>query len=85
MTWGATSKEAENISFFEEVPRLFSRFKYTFIFCFGCTAMIVVGVVVLPWPWQITDFVAIFPLMSLVASHFFLPVALNPALMMFTW
>jgi hypothetical protein len=85
ISWGATVKEAENYSFFEELPRLFSRFKFTFLFCIACTGMIIAGVLAVPWPWQITDFVAIFPLTTLIVSHFFLPVVLNPALMQFTW
>jgi len=85
MTWGATAKEVENISFFEEVPRLLKRFKFTFIFCFACTGLMIAGVYAFPWNWVIDDFVAIYPLCTVVASHFFLPVALNPALMMFTW
>lgn len=85
MSWGATAKEAVKVSFFGEVPRLLTRFKFTFIFCISCTAMMIAGSHYVPWPWHITDFVAIFPLATLVASHFFLPVALNPALMQFTW
>jgi hypothetical protein len=85
MTWGATAKEAEAVSFFEEIPRLLKRFKFTFLFCIACAGMVAAGVLLLPWPWKITDFVAIFPLMALVVNHFFLPVALNPALMQFTW
>ncbi|KAE8454018.1 hypothetical protein EG329_007794 [Mollisiaceae sp. DMI_Dod_QoI] len=85
MTWGATAKEVENVTFFEEVPRLLKRFKFTFIFCIASVAIMIVCAVALPWEWRITDFVAIYPLCSVVASHFFLPVVLNPALMMFTW
>lgn len=85
MTWGATAKEVENITFFEEVPRLLKRFKFTFLFCIASSIIIIVGAVALPWEWQIRDFVAIYPLCTVVVSHFLLPVALNPALMMFTW
>jgi hypothetical protein len=85
MTWGATAKEVENTSFFEELPRLLKRFKWTFIFCFACTGIMIAGATALPWQGQITSFVAIYPLCTVVVSHFFLPVALNPALMMFTW
>jgi hypothetical protein len=45
----------------------------------------IVGAVAFPLFWRIQDFVAIFPLCTVVVSHFMLPVALNPALMMFTW
>ncbi|KAE9378208.1 hypothetical protein N431DRAFT_329529 [Stipitochalara longipes BDJ] len=85
MTWGATAEEVENTSFFEELPRLLKRFKWTFLFCFACTGIMIAGATALPWQWRITSFVAIYPLCTVVVSHFFLPVALNPALMMFTW
>jgi len=45
----------------------------------------IAGSLVFPWNWRITDMVAIYPLATVIISHFFLPVALNPALMMFTW
>jgi hypothetical protein len=43
------------------------------------------GVVVVPVFWRIRDFVALWPLGTVLVCHFMLPVALNPALMMFTW
>lgn len=85
MTWGATAKEVENVTFFEEVPRLLRRFKYAFLFCFLCIGIMIAGATAVPWQWRVTSFIAIYPLASVVASHFLLPVALNPALMMFTW
>jgi len=30
MSWGATSKEAENTTFFEEMPKTLQKFKFTF-------------------------------------------------------
>ena len=85
MQWGATAKEVENTSFFEELPRLLKRFKYTFAFCIICSAGMAVAATIVPWQWRITEFVAIYPLCTVVVGHFFLPIALNPALMMFTW
>lgn len=38
-----------------------------------------------PYDWQITDFVAILPMVTVAASHLLLPLALNPALMTFTF
>lgn len=38
-----------------------------------------------PHDWRITDFVAILPMATVAASHFLLPLALNPALMTFSW
>lgn len=85
MSWEATSKEAENTPFFEEVPRLLKRFKFTFIFSIACTTLMIAGKFAFPWNWQIGTFQAIYPLASIVVSHFAVPIALNPALMMFTW
>jgi hypothetical protein len=91
MSWGATSKEATRTSFFEEVPTIIKKFKFTFIFCFlMVTAMIVlsglgpVGAFI-PHDWQIKDFTAIWPLSTVVAFHFLLPLVLNPGLMQFTF
>lgn len=56
--------------------------------------MIILGVApFVPYGWHITDFVAILPMatvavlpMATVAvSHMLLPIALNPALMTFSW
>ena len=85
MTWGATAKEAEDVDFFEELPRLLKRFKFTFIFVFAASGMMIALATVLPWEWQIRDFTAIYPLCTVVVSHFLLPIALNPSLMTFTW
>lgn len=38
-----------------------------------------------PYDWQINSFVAILPMATVAASHFLLPLALNPALMTFSW
>lgn len=51
----------------------------------------IVGMVILaqapfvPLDWRITDFVAILPMATVAASHLLLPLALNPALMTFSW
>lgn len=39
----------------------------------------------IPYQWRITDFVAILPMATVAASHFLLPLALNPALMTFSF
>ncbi|KAK5412772.1 hypothetical protein LTR06_005743 [Exophiala xenobiotica] len=91
MSWGATAKEATRTSFFEEVPTILRRFKFTFIFCvIMVTGMIVLAGVgplgqMVPHDWQIKDFTAIWPLSMVVASHFLLPLVLNPGLMQFTF
>ncbi len=85
MTWGATSKEAENTTFFKEVPKIIKKFKFTFVFCLLCTAMMVALAEFVPFFWRIELFISIFPLATVVFGHFMLPIALNPGLMRFTW
>ncbi|KAM0461895.1 hypothetical protein ACHAPV_002608 [Trichoderma viride] len=87
MTWGATSKEAEFSNFFIEVPKVLKKFKFSMIF----SLLFIVGMIILaqapfvPYDWRINDFVAILPMATVAASHFLLPLALNPALMTFSW
>ncbi|KAK1242663.1 hypothetical protein MKX08_005475 [Trichoderma sp. CBMAI-0020] len=87
MTWGATSKEAEFSNFFIEVPKVLKKFKFSMIF----SLVFIVGMILLaqapfvPYDWRIKDFVAILPMATVAASHFLLPLALNPALMTFSW
>jgi len=51
----------------------------------------IIGMIILatapfiPYSWRITDFVAILPMATVAASHLLLPIALNPALMTFSW
>ncbi len=85
MVWGATAKELEEVRFGPEIVRILRRFKFTFIFCFACTALMICGNTVFPVQWRIDTFYSIYPLAAVVVSHFCLPVLLNPALMMFTW
>ncbi|KAI9699641.1 MAG: hypothetical protein M1836_002675 [Candelina mexicana] len=86
LSWGATAKEVENTSFFEEIPKLLKKFKFTFLFCLVCTAvMIVFSTSLVPFFWRIDFFIAIFPLCTIVVAHFLLPIVLNPSLMLLTW
>jgi hypothetical protein len=91
MSWGSTAKEASDTSFFEEVPRILKRFKFTFVFCiFMIAAMIVLAGVgtlgqMVPYHWRIEFFTPVWPLATIVTSHLLLPIALNPGLMLFTW
>ncbi|KAJ9635484.1 hypothetical protein H2201_003145 [Coniosporium apollinis] len=87
MTWGATSKEAEFSNFFIEVPKVLKSFKYSIAFAvFGIVGMIFLAVAPwVPYDWKIRDFVAILPMATVTVSHLLLPIALNPALMTFSW
>ncbi|KAK2074962.1 hypothetical protein P8C59_009128 [Phyllachora maydis] len=87
MTWGTTSKEAEFSNFFIEVPKVLKKFRFSMLF----SVVFIAGMIVLatapfvPYGWHITDFVAILPMATVAASHLLLPLALNPALMTFSW
>lgn len=87
MTWGATSKEAEFSNFFIEIPKVLKKFKFSMVFSLVFIAgMIILAVApFVPYDWRIKDFVAILPMATVASSHFLLPLALNPALMTFSW
>ncbi|RDW79957.1 hypothetical protein BP6252_04595 [Coleophoma cylindrospora] len=87
MQWGATSKEAEFSNFFIEVPKVLKSFKYSMAFAIlGIVGMIILATApFVPYDWKIQDFVAILPMATVTASHLLLPLALNPALMTFSW
>ncbi|KAK7737294.1 hypothetical protein SLS53_006597 [Cytospora paraplurivora] len=87
MTWGATSKEAEYSNFFMEAPKVMKKFRYSMIFSLGFIILMIVLACApfIPYNWRITDFVAILPMATVAISHLLLPIALNPALMTFSW
>lgn len=91
MSWGATAKEASDTSFFNEVPHILQKFKFTFVWCISMIAAMIilagVGPVgqLVPYHWRINVFSAIWPLVTVVVSHLLLPIVLNPGLMLFTW
>ena len=55
------------------------------------STVFIAGIIILavapfiPYNWRITDFVAILPMATVASSHLLLPLALNPALMTFSW
>ncbi|KAL2353394.1 glycosyl transferase family group 2-domain-containing protein [Cryomyces antarcticus] len=85
MSWGATAKEVENTTFFKEIPKVIKSFKFTFIFCIVVSAAMIVCAQFAPPLWRITYFFSIWPLATIIFSHFMLPIMLNPNLMLFTW
>ncbi|KAH8792070.1 glycosyl transferase family group 2-domain-containing protein [Hyaloscypha finlandica] len=87
MTWGATAKEAEFSNFFIEVPKVLKKFKFSMIFSIlGIAGMVILAIApFVPYDWKIKDFVAILPMATVTVSHLLLPLALNPALMTFSW
>ncbi|WZH49140.1 glycosyl transferase family group 2-domain-containing protein [Fusarium acuminatum] len=87
MSWGSTSKEAEFSNFFIEVPKVLKKFRVSMTL----SLLAIVGLIIMatadfiPHDWQINDFVAILPMATVAGSHLLLPLALNPALMTFSW
>jgi hypothetical protein len=87
MSWGATAKEVVFSNFFIEIPKVAKTFKYSIAMCLlMIAAMIIMArAQFIPWSWDITQFVAIFPLAMMCGCHLLLPIALNPGLMTFSW
>jgi len=52
MSWGATAKEVSNTTFFDELPLVVKRFKFTFAFTILMTAGIIVLAVAVPEEWR---------------------------------
>ncbi|KAJ6577934.1 glycosyl transferase family group 2-domain-containing protein [Mycena capillaripes] len=88
MTWGSTVKEVERSTFWIEVPRIWQRFKLSFIICFAAIIMmIVMQSNAVPYEWQIPgwNWALNIPLSLVVGCHILLPIALNPWLMIFSY
>ena len=85
MSWGATAKEITETHFFEELGKVLKNFKYMFVWCILCVAIMIYFAVAAPALWRIDFFTAIWPLSTIVVAHFLLPIALNPGLMLFTF
>ncbi|KAJ9611401.1 hypothetical protein H2200_004585 [Cladophialophora chaetospira] len=75
MSWGATSKEATDTSFFAEIPTILRKFRFTFLFCAVMTvAMVVLAGVgplgeMVPYDWRNVSFTAIFPMALVVGEY----------------
>ncbi|KAJ6492434.1 glycosyl transferase family group 2-domain-containing protein [Mycena vitilis] len=88
MTWGSTVKEVERSTFWIEVPRIWERFKLSFIICFAAIVMmIVMQSNAVPFEWQIPGYnwALNIPLSLVVGCHILLPIVLNPWLMIFSY
>ena len=74
MTWGATSKEATDTSFFKEIPFIMRKFRFTFVFCavMSLGMIVIAGVgplgALVPYDWQINFFTAIWPLATVIGK-----------------
>lgn len=85
MSWGSTSKEAEDTNFFREIPKILKNFRGTLNFCMLVAGMMAVLARFAPLLWRIDTFIAIFPEAVVISCHFLMPIALNPGLMNFTF
>lgn len=83
--WGATMKEQEDIPFQEEIKKIFTRFrKMMCLMVLLSGGMVYLALGADPF-WRINAFTAIWPLATIIFSHFFLPIILNPGLVKFKW
>jgi hypothetical protein len=85
MEWGSTSKEVEDVSFFEALHHVARRFKWTFLFCVGMVTIMLVCAFAIQKDWQIRLLIACWPMGTLLINHALLPIVLNPQLMAFHW
>ena len=85
MEWGSTSKEVEDVTFFEAMRHVGRKFKWTFLFCAVMTGVMLICAFVIAQDWQIRLLVACWPMGTVVVNHALLPIVLNPQLMTFTW
>ncbi|TKY89370.1 hypothetical protein EX895_001901 [Sporisorium graminicola] len=87
MSWGATKKDLEDSNFFLEAPLIFKRFwKVLIIGVVSIGAVIVFQMPhLLPLQWQIQGFSIFFPLVLVSSLHLMYPIALNPALLRFSF
>lgn len=85
MTWGATSKEVQDVVFGKEIVRILKQFKSTFAVCGLSLGGILYLAFFSPWQWEIVHFASIFPFAMVLISHLLLPLLLSPALMRMSW
>ncbi|KAL5374726.1 hypothetical protein DPSP01_011744 [Paraphaeosphaeria sporulosa] len=85
MSWGATAKEVSLLPFFEEVPIVLRKFKWTLLWCGAVASAMLYCAYGLDEMWRIRFFTPVYPLACVVVSHALVPVVLNPNLMRFTW
>jgi len=85
MTWGSTAKEVEQSILFEEIGKVARNFKFTFIYCILSIIAMIYFAQFDPMGWKITSVVLRWLFATLIVSHLFLPIALNPGLMLVKW
>jgi hypothetical protein len=85
MSWGATAKEKDNSNFFAELPKIWKRFKWMYLFfTVAIAGMIYLGNFA-PHGWEIDGLTAVLPWSVTIIMHCLLPIALNPSLTVFNY
>ena len=85
MNWGATAKEETDTTFAEEFRMVGKKFWKCWLACLAGVGMMVYCAVWAQGDWKIDFFTAIWPLGTILTSHFLLPIVLNPKMMLLTW
>ena len=85
MQWGATNKERTLTNFFEEMPKIFKRFKSLYLVLIPMTAAMIYFGCFAPRGWEINQIVAVVPMSVTLGCHYLLPFVLNPGLMVFNY
>ncbi|CCG82842.1 Putative uncharacterized protein [Taphrina deformans PYCC 5710] len=86
MQWGITAKELDKSNFWIELPKIAKSFKFTYIFLtVAILGMIILSTPIVPAGWQIRSCYSTLPLGWMLASHFLMPIVLNPQLMAFSF
>jgi Na+/H+-dicarboxylate symporter len=85
MQWGATAKERTVTNFFQEIPKIFKRFKWMYMILIPMTGAMIYFGRFAPRGWEITEIVAVVPMAVTLGCHYLLPFVLNPGLMVFNY
>ncbi|PHH74648.1 hypothetical protein CDD82_4832 [Ophiocordyceps australis] len=85
MQWGATAKEKEDSNFFQEMPRIFTTFRWMYLVIAMFVAVMIYLGAFAPPDWAITDFTVVVPLSLTLGFHALVPLVLNPSLMIFNY
>jgi hypothetical protein len=73
MEWGSTSKEAEDVTFFEAMKHVARKFKWTFAFVIVMTTVMLVCRYAIQSDWQISLLIAVWPTGTVIVNHALLP------------
>lgn len=85
MEWGATTKEHTDVSFYQAMKDVMTKFRWSFAFCFAATGIMLGLRYATPEEWKVDLLVAVWPMCTVVVNHALLPVVLNPQLMTCKW